>query len=64
MNAEMIHQGILQMDVNALRIAVTILSFLCFAGIVAWAWSRSNREQFAEAAMLPFSDERANEERA
>ena len=42
------------MDVNDLRIAVTILSFACFGGIVAWAWSRKNKGQFDEAAMLPF----------
>ena len=45
------------MDVNDLRIAVTVLSFACFAGIVAWAWSRKNRSQFDEAAMLPFAAE-------
>jgi cytochrome c oxidase cbb3-type subunit 4 len=50
------------MDVNVLRIAVTLLSFLCFSGIVVWAWSRRNRDAFAEAAMLPFSDEQAHEQ--
>jgi cytochrome c oxidase cbb3-type subunit IV len=43
------------MDVNDLRIAVTVMSFACFAGIVAWAWSRKNRSRFDEAAMLPFA---------
>ena len=46
------------MDVNDLRIVVTVASFLCFIGIVAWAWSRGNRGRFDEAAMLPFADER------
>jgi cytochrome c oxidase cbb3-type subunit 4 len=45
------------MDINDLRAAVTVLSFFIFAGIVAWAWSRRNREAFDEAAMLPFADE-------
>jgi cytochrome c oxidase cbb3-type subunit 4 len=45
------------MDVNDLRIAVTIASLACFAGIVVWAWSRSNRSRFEEAAMLPFTAE-------
>jgi cytochrome c oxidase cbb3-type subunit 4 len=54
-----VNQGKLNMDVNDLRIAVTILSFACFAGIVAWAWSRKNKGQFDEAAMLPFVDEGA-----
>jgi cytochrome c oxidase cbb3-type subunit IV len=45
------------MDVNDLRIAVTLLSFACFGGIVVWAWSRRNRSRFDEAAMLPFAAE-------
>ena len=47
------------MDVNALRIVVTLLSLAGFVGIVVWAWSRANRERFAEAAELPFFDEAA-----
>jgi cytochrome c oxidase cbb3-type subunit IV len=45
------------MDINDLRIVVTLLSFAAFAGIVVWAWSRRNRAAFQEAAMLPFADE-------
>jgi cytochrome c oxidase cbb3-type subunit 4 len=44
------------MDVNDLRSIVTVLSALVFAGIVAWAWRRSNRASFDEAAMLPFAE--------
>ncbi len=44
------------MDVNLLRIVVTVLSFVAFAGIAAWAWSRANQARFAEAAQLPFVD--------
>ena len=44
------------MDVNDLRIAVTVLSFIAFIGIVAWAWSRRNAARFDEAAQLPFVD--------
>jgi cytochrome c oxidase cbb3-type subunit 4 len=47
------------MDVNALRIAVTVMSFACFAGVVVWAWSRGNRQRFEEAAQLPFHGEDA-----
>jgi cytochrome c oxidase cbb3-type subunit 4 len=47
------------MDVNALRIAVTVMSFACFAGVVVWAWSRGNRQRFDEAAQLPFLGEDA-----
>jgi cytochrome c oxidase cbb3-type subunit 4 len=45
------------MDINDLRIVVTLLSFAAFAGIVVWAWSRRNSAAFQEAAMLPFADE-------
>lgn len=44
------------MDVNDLRIAVTLLSFVIFIGIVVWAWSRKNAARFDEAAQLPFMD--------
>jgi cytochrome c oxidase cbb3-type subunit IV len=45
------------MDINDLRIVVTLLSFAVFIGIVVWAWSARNRKAFDEAAMLPFADE-------
>ncbi|HOX68724.1 MAG: CcoQ/FixQ family Cbb3-type cytochrome c oxidase assembly chaperone [Rhizobacter sp.] len=44
-------------DVNTLRIAVTMLSLGAFIGIVCWAWSRSNAASFAEAARLPLIDD-------
>jgi cytochrome c oxidase cbb3-type subunit 4 len=43
-------------SIENLRIAVTVLSFACFAGLVAWAWSARNRRGFDEAAHLPFAD--------
>jgi cytochrome c oxidase cbb3-type subunit 4 len=46
-------------DVNTLRIATTVLSFVAFIGLVAWAWSRRNQPGFAEAAQLPFADSSA-----
>ncbi len=46
------------MDVNALRIAVTLLSFGVFIGIVVHALSRRNQAGFSEAAQLPFHDSR------
>ena len=47
------------MSVNELRIAITLLSFVAFAGVVLWAWSRRNQSRFDEAARLPFTaDER------
>jgi len=44
------------MDLDVIRYAVTVLSFLLFAGIVAWALSPRNRAAFAEAEQLPFLD--------
>ena len=48
------------MDINDLRITVTLLSFAVFAGIVRWAWTRSNRARFDEAAQLPFINDTAD----
>ncbi len=45
------------MDINALRVVVTLLSFAIFVGIVVWAVSRRNAAAFSEAAELPFADE-------
>jgi cytochrome c oxidase cbb3-type subunit 4 len=44
------------MDVNDLRIGVTVLSFVAFMGIMAWALSRKNAARFADAAQLPFRE--------
>jgi len=33
----------------------TVLSFIAFAGILAWACSRRNTERFAAAAAAPFA---------
>ncbi len=43
-----------------LRVAVTLLSFVTFLGIVAWALARRNQRGFDEAAQLPFVDEAAH----
>jgi len=45
------------MSVNDLRIAITLLSFVAFIGVVAWAWSRRNQSRFDEAARLLFAGE-------
>ena len=44
------------MDINTLRIAVTLLSLALFIGIIFWACSRRRRDGFDEAARLPFAD--------
>jgi cytochrome c oxidase cbb3-type subunit 4 len=45
------------MDVNDMRSLVTVVSFAAFVGITVWAWQRSRRQAFDEAAALPFADE-------
>jgi len=45
------------MDINTLRIAATVASFIVFVGIVVWAWSRRNEADFREAANLPFEED-------
>ena len=45
------------MDITTMRILVTLTSFACFAGIWVWAYSRSNKERFDEAAQLPFEQD-------
>jgi cytochrome c oxidase cbb3-type subunit 4 len=45
------------MDITLLRIATTVVGFVCFLGIVLWVWDRKNTKRFEEAAQLPFLDE-------
>jgi cytochrome c oxidase cbb3-type subunit IV len=45
------------MDINALRIAVTIISLVTFVGIVVWAMDKKKRARFDEAAHIPFDQE-------
>jgi len=47
----------MDIDLNTLRSAVTVLAFACFIGIFLWAWSGRNRARFDEARQLPFADE-------
>ena len=45
------------MDVNDLRIAVTVLSLLVFLGLLAWVLQGRHRRAFEEAARMPLNDE-------
>jgi cytochrome c oxidase cbb3-type subunit 4 len=49
------------MDVNDLRIAVTVVSLLTFLGLVIWVGLRRNRTGFEEAARIPFAADEADE---
>lgn len=44
------------MDINDLRSVITVLGLLCFLGIVAWAYGKSSKKGFEEAANLPFAE--------
>jgi cbb3-type cytochrome oxidase subunit 3 len=46
------------MDVNDLRIAVTVLSLLAFLGLLGWVLQARHRAAVEEAARLPLDDER------
>lgn len=45
------------MDVNDLRIAVTVVSLLTFVGLMIWVGLGRNRAGFDEAARIPFADD-------
>ncbi len=45
------------MDINILRSAATVVSFVTFIGIVWWAWSQRRSADFSEAANLPFEQD-------
>jgi cytochrome c oxidase cbb3-type subunit 4 len=42
------------MDVNLLRIAVTVAAFAGFIAIGVWAYLPSQKDRFDDAAQLPF----------
>lgn len=45
------------MDINTIRIVVTVGAFAAFLGIVFWAYSPSRRSRFEQDALLPFEDQ-------
>ncbi|MBC7701012.1 cbb3-type cytochrome c oxidase subunit 3 [Aquabacterium sp.] len=45
------------MDINDMRVLVTLASFISFGGIAVWACWPSHRADFEAAAQLPFSGE-------
>jgi len=44
------------MDLDTLRYATTVLSFVVFAGIVWWTLLPRNQRAFEEAQSLPFQE--------
>jgi cytochrome c oxidase cbb3-type subunit IV len=45
------------MDINTLRSVMTVVSFVVFLGIVAWAVSAKNKSRFEQAAQLPLLED-------
>lgn len=45
------------MDVNTLRTAVTVVTFILFIGIVVRTLSKRRTAEFEEAAQLPFGQD-------
>lgn len=48
------------MDINDLRSIVTVLAFVAFLGVVAWAYGAGARRGFEEAERLPFDEDMEN----
>ena len=45
------------MDINAIRIAVTVVSLGLFIALVLHTWSRGRKAEHEAAALLPFMDD-------
>ncbi len=45
------------MDINAIRIAVTVSGLVLFIALVLHTWSRSRKAEHDAAALLPFAGE-------
>ncbi len=48
------------MDINDMRVLITVLAFIAFIAIVVWAWSGRRREEFEQAARLALDDDTAD----
>ena len=45
------------MDLNDLRILVTVAAFLTFVGIVAWTYSGRRKQAYEQAARMALDDD-------
>jgi cytochrome c oxidase cbb3-type subunit 4 len=46
----------MDMDINIIREAVTVVSFIIFMGILLWAYGKGSKRGFDEAARIPFEE--------
>jgi len=44
-------------DWHLIRGAMTVISFLTFCGLMAWAYSKGSRKNFDQASQLPLDDD-------
>ena len=47
----------MSMDVQIIRISITVIAFVLFVGIWIWAWSARHRARFEQAARIPLEDD-------
>jgi cytochrome c oxidase cbb3-type subunit 4 len=47
------------MESSLLASLSTVVMFVAFIAIVAWAWSKKRRQSFDEAARIPLEDDAA-----
>ncbi|HEX4984629.1 MAG TPA: cbb3-type cytochrome c oxidase subunit 3 [Burkholderiales bacterium] len=45
------------MDLNMARTVMTVVAFVTFVGILAWAWSSRRTEDYARAARAALDDD-------
>ena len=51
----------MDMDLNTLRILVTVASLALFLGLIAWTWWPGRQAAHDAAARLPFAEEAGDE---
>jgi len=49
-------------DINILRSIVTVSLFVLFIALIFWAWSKNRKQEFEEAANIPFEGSDISEE--
>ena len=47
----------MDIDINTVRVGVTLFSLALFLALMVHSWSRSRQSEYAAAAMLPFVGE-------
>lgn len=47
----------MNIDINVLRGLSTILVMIGFLGVCVWAYSSKRKEEFTQAALMPFADD-------